>query len=448
MTMFLSCLMAGAQTEGDVQQVFFRVGSASLNAEAVPQSLIDSARAVCGRREKYMVLGVASPEGGQRVNNRLAMRRAKAIVSQLTRLTGLPDTMFLMRTKVADMWMLRQLAEQDQNLPEKERVMALLEANGPTASTLLKLRRLGDGTPYLYIKDKLFPYLRVSVTSDKDLEDFQPDLAGAFQPQVVNRDYQAYKTGLANQTEPEGRSAVTQSKQSRHLSSHGGGDLGEKRRDGDSVKVDSASSGGPSADEEEAAMLELKKMRPEEKESTSMLPFWLAIFGIMLVMLLLAFFVKWRSTRRLEEILAETQGEVAQKNQQLKNAENLLKQKEEQLAQANSQLEALRENLDRIKKEKSGLYNDGEALYNHLLIGGVTYEWTNEQVQTLIEYYKLQNYPLMHSLETEYDKLPLNHILFEILVDMGKSDSEIQRMMNISQTTIRSYRFRIKNKKL
>ena len=82
------------------------------------------------------------------------------------------------------------------------------------------------------------------------------------------------------------------------------------------------------------------------------------------------------------------------------------------------------------------------------MIGGVTYEWTSEQIRTLIEYYKLQNYPLINRLESEYDNLPLNHILFEILVDMGKSDQEIQRIMNISQTTIRSYRFRIKSKKI
>ena len=31
---------------------------------------------------------------------------------------------------------------------------------------------------------------------------------------------------------------------------------------------------------------------------------------------------------------------------------------------------------------------------------------------------------------------------------MGKTDEEIQHIMNVSQTTIRSYRFRIKNRKL
>ena len=120
----------------------------------------------------------------------------------------------------------------------------------------------------------------------------------------------------------------------------------------------------------------------------------------------------------------------------------------EQLKKAKNKLAEAEKNLDAQKNVKVNLYNDGEALYNHLLIGGDTHEWTNEQIHSLIEYYKLQNYPLIHSLETEYDNLPLNHILFEILVNMGKSDQDIQRMMNISQATIRSYRFRIKGKKL
>ena len=37
--------------------------------------------------------------------------------------------------------------------------------------------------------------------------------------------------------------------------------------------------------------------------------------------------------------------------------------------------------------------------------------------------------------------------MFLILLDMGKNDSEIQQLMNITQTTIRSIRFRIRAKR-
>lgn len=125
-----------AQTETDGQQVFFRVGSASLLAGNLPQFLVDSAQAAYARGEKYTVLGVASPEGSYRQNSRLALRRAKAIVKALKKRTGLADSMFLVKTEVADVSTLRDLAVQDENLPEKEAVMALLSAGDATLALL------------------------------------------------------------------------------------------------------------------------------------------------------------------------------------------------------------------------------------------------------------------------------------------------------------------------
>ena len=63
MVMLLGCMTAVGQTEEDQQQVFFPVGSSVLKENAIPQSLVDSAEAVCARGDKYTVLGVASPEG-------------------------------------------------------------------------------------------------------------------------------------------------------------------------------------------------------------------------------------------------------------------------------------------------------------------------------------------------------------------------------------------------
>lgn len=185
----------------------------------------------------------------------------------------------------------------------------------------------------------------------------------------------------------------------------------------DSVKADSAKSETPSDSLQTSKIAESSKLSSEEKSGDSNLLFWIIIILLLLALLAFSFYHKWK-VEHLKDRIAELE----------------------------SQLETAVE--DTKKNVKTDLYNDGESLYNHLLIGGSVSEWTNDQIRALIEHYKLQNYPLVHSLETDYDNLPLNHILFEILLDMGKSDSDIQRMMNISQTTIRSYRFRIKNKKL
>ena len=216
---FLCCIASMAQSEADFQQVFFRVGSYALNVNDIPQALVDSAKAAFSRQEKFTVLGVSSPEGSYQYNERLATRRAKSIAKQLSKLTGASDSMFVIKTKVADMGMLKDLVVQDAGLPEKDKVLEILNESGSDQALLKKLKRVGDGTPYLYIKDRLFPYLRASVSSGKeDVEHFQLNLAVASGPKITHRDYQ---TRLTDQTKPDVRSAVTQNTKSRHSSSNG-----------------------------------------------------------------------------------------------------------------------------------------------------------------------------------------------------------------------------------
>lgn len=415
----LCCVVSMAQSEADFQQVYFRVGSYALNASDVPQALVDSANAAISRQEKFTVMGVASPEGSYQSNERLATRRARAIVKQLSKLTGISDSMFVIKTKVADMGMLKNLVMQDTGLPDKDKVLEILDESGPDQAVLQKLKRLGGGTPYLYIKDRLFPYLRASVSSGtEDVERYQPSLADATKPKITHRDY---RTRLTDQPQTDNvRSAVTQNTSSRHSLSNvpaKNGNTPPSTGADDTVKPDSVKSESPSDSLQASNISETSKLSSEEKSAGSTLPFWIVIFLLLLAILVFGFYHKWK-VEHLKDRIAELE----------------------------SQLETAVE--DTKKNVKTDLYNDGEALYNHLLIGGPTSEWTDEQIRRLVEHYKLQNYPLIHSLETDYDNLPLNHMLFEILLDMGKSDADIQRMMNISQTTIRSYRFRIKNKKL
>ena len=130
--LLIGCIAAVAQEKDDALQVFFPVGSASLNASQIPQALVDSAVAACQRGEKYTVLGVASPEGSYNGNVHLATRRADAIVKHLVQRTGMPDSMFVRQTKVADVSMLRDLVMQDSQLPNREQVMEVLSSNAST----------------------------------------------------------------------------------------------------------------------------------------------------------------------------------------------------------------------------------------------------------------------------------------------------------------------------
>ena len=144
--LFLCCMAAMAQGEADKLQVYFPVGSAKPNVQYIPETLVDSVKSVCATGEKFAVLGVASPEGSEHLNQRLAMKRAKAIARCLSERTGLNDSMFVLKTKVADVPMLRELVAQDSGLPEKSQVMDILSEGLSTQATLVKLKRLGGGT--------------------------------------------------------------------------------------------------------------------------------------------------------------------------------------------------------------------------------------------------------------------------------------------------------------
>ena len=91
----------------------------------------------------------------------------------------------------------------------------------------------------------------------------------------------------------------------------------------------------------------------------------------------------------------------------------------------------------------------GKALYESLMNGTCKSieRWSNVDTGNFIEYYRLQHREFVDSLDTDYNNLSRNHKVFMVLLDMGKSDPEIQKLMGITQTTIRSLRFRIKAKR-
>ena len=95
-----------------------------------------------------------------------------------------------------------------------------------------------------------------------------------------------------------------------------------------------------------------------------------------------------------------------------------------------------------------GIYS-GKSLYESVVDGSChsVAGWGAIEVRNFIEYYRLQHREFVDSLDTDYHNLSRNHKVFMVLLDMGKSDPEIQKLMGITQTTIRSIRFRIKAKR-
>ena len=73
--------------------------------------------------------------------------------------------------------------------------------------------------------------------------------------------------------------------------------------------------------------------------------------------------------------------------------------------------------------------------------------YSEDYWKAFINYYKLTEQESFAKLEKSYTKLTVNNILFLILYDMGKTDSQVCRILGINPDTPRVIRFRLRKKK-
>ena len=97
---------------------------------------------------------------------------------------------------------------------------------------------------------------------------------------------------------------------------------------------------------------------------------------------------------------------------------------------------------------QSKILYKGKALYQDILDGKNTLTWNKKDFEHFLEYYKLIDLPFITNLQTNYDHLSPRYQFFLVLKKMGKTDEEIQKILAISSTTVRTTKSRIKSSKL
>lgn len=113
-----------------------------------------------------------------------------------------------------------------------------------------------------------------------------------------------------------------------------------------------------------------------------------------------------------------------------------------------AEIENLRIKLEEIKSEQAHILYEGRELYDKICNNETTVTWSKKDFVNFVEYYKLQNYPFVCSLEIDYKSLSPKYMFFEILYNMGKSEDEIRHILGIGKSTVRTTRARIKAKRI
>lgn len=169
---------AQSQTAADSMRIYYRQGHRIVDPQfgdnhSELDRFLASARRACrnGEIERVVIRSYASPDGLDRLNERLSRLRADSLAGYLSRHADVPSSKIEKHAEGIAWGMLRQLSASCDELPCKEDVLRVLDhtplwiydVGGRIVDGRKKrLMDLAGGAPYNYMLEHLFPILRNS----------------------------------------------------------------------------------------------------------------------------------------------------------------------------------------------------------------------------------------------------------------------------------------------
>lgn len=117
------------------------------------------------------VVGAASPEGGEGLNQRLSDARAHNLLNYISHTIILPDSLVRITPEGRDWTNMRRLVEADSSFPQRKGVLGIIDSYGPTLAgnpsaeddCMHRIMQLDGGTAYRYLRENVFPLLRKAI---------------------------------------------------------------------------------------------------------------------------------------------------------------------------------------------------------------------------------------------------------------------------------------------
>lgn len=192
---------------------------------------------------------------------------------------------------------------------------------------------------------------------------------------------------------------------------------------------------------------------------------WL-LMGSAIILVLMAFYLFYRKkkeearqrehqdqlyayTTEIEQLTANKDKALAHISELESNKEaNLQKinQLEEEARNAETAIKKLNQNIQKLLDEGAPKLKEGKMLYDQIMEGQTTVEWTNKEEEYFNKYYAATHYQSYNRIRKvkRVTKLSAHNMFYLILKEMGKSDEEIKRIMVLSPEGLRSIRSRTK----
>ena len=102
--------------------------------------------------------------------------------------------------------------------------------------------------------------------------------------------------------------------------------------------------------------------------------------------------------------------------------------------------------LNLLRKNTNERLGKGKKIMDHILNGGLIKNISIQDEQCFIDYYAFSNPERYNIITRDYSSLSLRHTTYLVLVELGYSDTDIQKILFVKDSTIRNYRSRMNKK--
>ena len=113
-----------------------------------------------------------------------------------------------------------------------------------------------------------------------------------------------------------------------------------------------------------------------------------------------------------------------------------------------TQISKLEAKINKLESKETKAVSNGKKCYDHVLMNHTILHWPEQNFLDFFDYYTLIDFPYVSLLKEDYCNLTPYQSFFMILVNrMNKDEAMTGRILNISNSSIRSMKSRINMKK-
>ena len=178
-----------------------------------------------------------------------------------------------------------------------------------------------------------------------------------------------------------------------------------------------------------------------EKALTERKNLWLTVAVVSLIVLLLALLAVAYLSRKTKEY----RGIIDKDIEQIYQAEQKIELRQSTGKDYEHEVKRLKEQIVRLRETTAMELGLGKNVYDMITGGEMIKDFTKSKEKALINYYDYTFSKQYHGLILPYRKLTLRLTTYLVMQQMGLDDKRICELLNITDSTVRNYRHRLRN---